>query len=55
VRVLAKLFRRLFLAGLIALHAAGRLAVFGSLAPLAERRAFLRHLAGRSRRPAHAA
>ncbi|MGH1575336.1 IS91 family transposase [Methylobacterium sp. P31] len=45
VRVLAKLFRRLFLAGLIALHAAGRLAVFGSLAPLAERRAFLRHLA----------
>jgi hypothetical protein len=45
VRVLAKLFRRLFLAGLTALHAAGRLAAFGSLAPLAERRAFLRHLA----------
>jgi hypothetical protein len=45
VRVLAKLFRRLFLAGLTALHAAGRLAVFGSLAPLAERGAFLRHLA----------
>src|SRR4051794_14979758 len=45
VRVLAKLFRRLFLAGLIALHAAGRLAAFGSLSPLAERRAFLRHLA----------
>jgi hypothetical protein len=31
VRVLATLFRRLFLAGLIALHAAGRLAAFGSL------------------------
>jgi hypothetical protein len=45
VRVLAKLFRRLFLAGLTALHAAGRLAVFGSLASLAERGAFLRHLA----------
>jgi hypothetical protein len=45
VRVLAKLFRRLFLAGLTALHAAGRLAAFGSLAPLAERGAFLRHLA----------
>lgn len=45
VRVLAKLFRRLFLAGLIALHAAGRLAAFGSLSPLAERGAFLRHLA----------
>ncbi|MGU3422824.1 IS91 family transposase [Methylobacterium sp. D54C] len=45
VRVLAKLFRRLFLAGLTVMHAAGRLAAFGSLAPLAERRAFLRHLA----------
>src|SRR3954465_14964983 len=43
VRVLAKLFRRLFLAGLTALHEAGRLAVFGSLASLAERGAFLRH------------
>ncbi|SFU50889.1 MULTISPECIES: IS91 family transposase [unclassified Methylobacterium] len=45
VRVLAKLFRRLFLAGLTALHASGRLAFFGRLTPLAERRAFLRHLA----------
>ena len=44
VRVLGKLFRRLFLARLIALHDAGRLAFFGSLAPLADRRAFLRHL-----------
>jgi hypothetical protein len=43
-RVLGKLFRRLFLTGLIALHGAGRLAFFGSLAPLADRRAFLRHL-----------
>ena len=44
VRVLGKLFRRLFLTRLIALHDAGRLAFFGSLAPLADRRAFLRHL-----------
>jgi len=44
VRVLGKLFRRLFLTRLIALHDAGRLAFFGSLAPLAERRVFLRHL-----------
>ena len=45
VRVLGKLFRRLFLTGLIALHEAGRLAFFSTLAHLAERRAFLRHLA----------
>ncbi len=45
VRVLAKLFRRLFLAGLIALHDAGRLAFFGDNAHLVERRAFVRHLA----------
>ena len=45
VRVLGKLFRRLFLARLIALHDAGRLAFFGSMAQLADRRAFLRHLA----------
>jgi hypothetical protein len=45
VRVLGKLFRRLFLTGLIALHGAGRLAFHGSLAGLAESRAFLRHLA----------
>lgn len=44
VRVLAKLFRRLFLIGLIALHEAGRLAFFGSLAHVTDRRAFLRHL-----------
>jgi hypothetical protein len=45
VRVLGKLFRRLFLTNLLALHDAGRLAFFGGLAPLADRRAFLRHLA----------
>jgi hypothetical protein len=45
VRVLGKLFRRLFLTRLIQLHDAGRLAFFGSLAPLADRRAFLEHLA----------
>jgi hypothetical protein len=39
-----KLFRRLFLTRLIALHDAGRLAFFGGLAPLADRSAFLRHL-----------
>lgn len=44
VRVLGKLFRRLFLTRLIALYDEERLAFFGSLAPLANRRAFLRHL-----------
>jgi len=44
VRVLAKLFRRLFLTGLIALHDAGRLAFHGRFAHLADRSAFLRHL-----------
>ncbi len=45
VRVLGKLFRRLFLARLIALHDARRLAFFGSMAQLADRRAFMRRLA----------
>jgi hypothetical protein len=45
VRVLGKLFRRLFLTRLTALHDAGRLAFYGSLAHLADRRAFLRYLA----------
>ena len=44
VRVLGALFRRLFLARLMALHSAGRLGFFGTIAHLAERRAFLRHL-----------
>lgn len=45
MRVLGKLFRRLFLTRLLQLHDAGRLAFFGSLAPLVDRRAFLQHLA----------
>ena len=44
VRVLGALFRRLFLARLIQLHAAGQLGFFGASAQLNERRAFLRHL-----------
>ena len=40
VRVLSRLFRRLFLEGLAALQEAGRLAFFGDLAPLAEKSAF---------------
>src|ERR1700732_2569372 len=39
VRALSRLFRRLFLEGLAALHQAGRLAFFGDLVPLADRRA----------------
>jgi hypothetical protein len=38
--VLSRLFRRLFLEGLAALHKTGRLAFFGDLAPLADERAF---------------
>ena len=45
VRVLAKLFRRLFLDNLQQLHASGRLRFFGGHIGLSERRAFLRHLA----------
>jgi hypothetical protein len=44
VRVLGALFRRLFLTRLLQLHHAGRLAFFGNLAGLADRRAFLRQL-----------
>ena len=43
--MLGKLFRRLFLTRLIELHAAGRLAFFGTQAGLIDRRCFLRHLA----------
>jgi hypothetical protein len=42
--VLGALFRRLFLTRLRTLHDDGKLAFFGSLTHLAERRAFLRHL-----------
>ncbi|AWI91911.1 IS91 family transposase (plasmid) [Methylobacterium sp. DM1] len=45
VRVLGMLFRRLFLEGLAALHETGTLAFFGTLAPLADARAFARALA----------
>ncbi len=45
VRVLGALFRRLFLTRLLALHDAGKLAFFGGIVHLADRRAFLRHLA----------
>ncbi|MDE8347726.1 MAG: IS91 family transposase [Acidocella sp.] len=45
VRVLSRLFRRLFLTGLAALHAAGRLAFFGEVKGLAEYRFFQRYLA----------
>ena len=44
VRVLGKLFRRLFLTRLLALYDAGRLFLGGGIAPLAERQAFLRFL-----------
>ena len=40
VRVLSRLFRRLFLDGLAALHTTSRLAFLGDLAPLAEKCAF---------------
>ena len=45
VRVLSRLFRRLFLAKLAAAHAAGRLAFFGDHGILAEAQAFAAYLA----------
>ncbi|MDQ4421798.1 IS91 family transposase [Sphingobium sp. DEHP117] len=45
VRVLGKLFRRLFLTRLLALYEAGRLNFRGNSTHLADRRAFLLHLA----------
>jgi len=45
VRVLSRLFRRLFVEGLLALHRAGNLAFFGDLADLAEPDAFAAYLA----------
>jgi hypothetical protein len=45
VRVLSRLFRRLFLAALADAHAAGRLAFFGEIADLRRREAFDAHLA----------
>jgi putative transposase/transposase-like zinc-binding protein len=49
VRVLSRLFRRLFLEGLAALNSAGRLTFFGDLAPFADKRAFEAALAPRRR------
>ena len=45
VRVLSRLFRRLFLTGLADAHAAGRLAFFGEIEGLRRRMAFTSHLA----------
>jgi hypothetical protein len=45
VRVLSRLFRRLFLAGLADAHAASRLVFFGELEGLRRREAFAAHLA----------
>jgi Putative transposase/Transposase zinc-binding domain len=45
VRVLSRLFRRLFLAALADIHAAGRLAFFGKIQDLHRREAFAAHLA----------
>ncbi len=45
VRVLSRLFRRLFLSGLAETHATGRLAFFGDLEGLRDRTAFAAHLA----------
>jgi hypothetical protein len=45
VRVLARLFRRLFLERLLAAYDAGRLQFFGDYAPLSERDAFTAYLA----------
>ena len=45
VRVLSRLFRRRFLERLARAHAAGKLAFFGDLAPLAEPGVFAKHLA----------
>jgi hypothetical protein len=45
VRVLSRRFRHLFLSRLVQLHAAGKIRLFGALAPLAEPAAFQAHLA----------
>ena len=45
VRVLSRLFCRLFLEGLVRLHAAGELQFFGELAPFTDARAFHTHVA----------
>jgi hypothetical protein len=53
VRVLSKLFRRLFLKQLLELHAAGKLVFFGQSKVLGDRRAFVRHVAPLRRKKWH--
>jgi Putative transposase len=50
VRVLSRLFRRLFLAALADAHTAGRLAFFGEIQDLPHRKAFDAHLAPLARK-----
>jgi hypothetical protein len=45
VKILSRLFRRLFLEGLVKLHKAGKLAFFGNLSGLGDPDAFVAHLA----------
>ena len=51
VRVLGKLFRRLFLTRLLELHNAGQLRFYGTQAGLCDRSAFLRYLAPVRKKP----
>jgi hypothetical protein len=51
VRVLGKLFRRLFLTRLLALYGADKLRFYGSRAHLSDRCAFLRHIAPVRKKP----
>jgi hypothetical protein len=53
VRVLSKLFRRLFLTRLLELHAAGKFVFFGQSEGLGDRRAFVRHVAPLRRKKWH--
>ena len=51
VRVMGKLFRRLFLTRLLALYDARKLRFYGGMAHLSDRRAFLRHIAPVKKKP----
>jgi hypothetical protein len=53
VRVLGKLFRRLFLTRLLELHAGGKLAFFGRSECLGDRHAFVRHVSPLRRKKWH--
>lgn len=50
VRVLSRLFRRLFIEGLMALHRAGELGFFGDLSGLSEPKAFATYLAAQRKK-----